>query len=286
MAPHDPTADEEPDFKDEVWEGTRAVIMGGGKMAKESVELLRLSWIAKHNKDKMLWAEHIWQEQEARQAAREEPGVLVVPVVEHPEKPNAPDWRTLSHTPSFLDIKPARHVLKRLEKKDFVELWHFTSEGCSDAATMDLATPNDTFGLVDTENCLVLQMIGATTTSPKVIRDKYLSWVQLTKAKTRMIGCMKSCRWNKSKISQLVLFYLSLDVHPICARPYGLEAVMHYQEQVHCDWTSNIKNGTPYQITQVNNKLIKEFREQIGSEIQVRNNVSLNYFLLNCQISY
>ena len=190
MAPRDPTADEEPDFEDEVWEGTGAAIMGGGKMAKESVELLRLSWIAKHDKDTMLWAEHIRQKQEARQPAREEPGVVVVPVVEHLEKPNALDWRTLSHTPSFLDIKPARHVLKRLEKKDFVELWHFTSEGCSDAATMDLATPNDTFGLVDTGNCLVLQTIGATTTSPKVIRDEYLSWVQLTEAKTRMIGCM------------------------------------------------------------------------------------------------
>ena len=165
-------------------------------------------------------------------------------------------------------------------------MWHFTSEGCRDAATMDLTTPDDTFSLVDTGNCLVPQMIGATTTFPKVIRDKYLSWVQLTKAKTRMIGCLKSCRWNKSKISQLVLFYLSLDVHPICARPYGLEAVMHYQEQVCRDWSSNVKNCTLYQISKVNDELIKKFREQIGSEIQVRNSVSLNFFLLNCQISY
>ena len=29
MAPRDPTADEEPDFQDEVWEGTRAAIMTG-----------------------------------------------------------------------------------------------------------------------------------------------------------------------------------------------------------------------------------------------------------------
>ena len=105
-------------------------------------------------------------------------------------------------------------------------------EGCREATAIDLATLNDTFGLVDTGNGLVLQTIAATTTSPKVIRDEYLSWVQLTEAKMRMIGYMKSCGWSESEISQLILFYLSLDVHPIQARPYSLEVVMRYQERV------------------------------------------------------
>ena len=150
----------------------------------------------------------------------------------------------------------------------------FTNEGCREAATIDLATPNDTFGLVDTGNCLVLQTIGATTTSPKVIRDENLSWVQLTDAKTRMIGCLKSCGWNKNEISQLVLFFLSLDVHPIRSRPYGLEAVMRYQERVRRDWTSNLKTGATYLINQVNNELMKEHRDEISSEIQASYNVS------------
>ena len=199
----------------------------------------------------------------------------VVPEVEPSNDPEPPDRFNLP-TPNFLDIKPARHVLKRLEKKEFVELWHFTAEGCREAAAIDLVTPNDTFGLVDTGNGLVLQTIAATTTSPKVIRDEYLSWVQLTEAKTRMIGCMKSCGWSKSKISQLILFYLSLDIHPIQVRPYGLEVVMRYQERVRRDWTASLRSGTTYSIAQVNNKLIKECREEISGEIQARHNVSLD----------
>ena len=161
------------------------------------------------------WAEYLQEEQGADQAPRgAEPEVEVVPEVEPLKDPESPDQFTLP-TPNFLDIRPARHILKRLEKKEFMELWHFTTEGCREAAAIDLATPNDTFSLVDTGNGLVLQTIGATTTSTKVIRDEHLSWVQLTEAKMRMIGCLKLCGWNEGEISQLVLFYLSLDVHPI-----------------------------------------------------------------------
>ena len=95
-----------------------------------------------------------------------------------------------------------------------------------------MATPDDTFGLVNTGSRLVLQTIGATTTSSKVIKDENLMWLQLTEAKTRMVGCLKSCGWNENEISQLVLFYLSLDTHPIRSRPYSVEAVMRYQERV------------------------------------------------------
>ena len=74
-----------------------------------------------------------------------------------------------------------------------------------------MATPDDTFGLVNTGGRLVLQTIGATTTSSKVTKDENLTWLQLTEAKMRMVGCLKSCGWNENEISQLVLFYLSLD---------------------------------------------------------------------------
>ena len=201
MPTHNPTGDEEPDFRDEGWEGVRAAIIEGGKRDKAATEMSRQSWQIKHNRDVARWEEHLQQEQEVDQAPRgAELQVEVIPEVEPLKDPESPDQFNLP-TPNFLDIKPARHVLKCLEKKEFFELWHFTTEGCREATAINLATLNDTFGLVDTGNGLVLQTIGATTTSFKVIRDKYLLWVQLTEAKTRMIGCMKSCGWSKSEIS-------------------------------------------------------------------------------------
>ena len=43
------------------------------------------------------------------------------------EPPQEPGSRALQPTPRFVDIKPARHALKRLEK-EFVEIWYFTAE--------------------------------------------------------------------------------------------------------------------------------------------------------------
>jgi len=40
--------------------------------------------------------------------------------LEPPTTNETPNWINLP-TPGFLDIKPARHVLKKLEKKEFVE---------------------------------------------------------------------------------------------------------------------------------------------------------------------
>ena len=122
-----PTANEEPDFKHEIWEGTRAVIVERGKTVEGAVEILRSAWNAKHDKDMALWTEHLEREQEVKQVNREELEAAVVPAAEPPVELDPPNQFSLP-TPGFLDIKPARHILKQLEKKEFMELWHFTTE--------------------------------------------------------------------------------------------------------------------------------------------------------------
>ena len=51
---------------------------------------------------------------------------------------------------------------------------------------------------------------------------------------------------------------------------------MRYQERVRRDWTASLRLGIKYSIAQVNNELIKECRDEISGEIQVRHNVSGN----------
>jgi len=155
-----------------------------------------------------------------------------------------------------------------------VELWYFTAEGCHNTAVADLTALDDTFGLINTDKGLVLQTIGASSTSSKVIKDEDLSWDQLMEAKMRMVGCLKACGWNKYEVSQLVLFYLSLDVHLIRTQPYRLNAIMCYQDKVWRNWVSSLRAGKPYSIAEVNNELMKEYRDDIRNEVQARNNVS------------
>ena len=133
MAPQNPTADKEPDFEDKSWEGPRTAIMEGGRTAEGAIGMLRQSWRTKHDRDVASWTKHTRLGQEAALAAREEQEAAAIPAIELPklpEKSGQQDWTNSPLTPSFLNIKPARHILKWLEKKEFVELWHFTTEGC------------------------------------------------------------------------------------------------------------------------------------------------------------
>ena len=146
MAPRNPTANVEPDFEGGEWSATREAFVGQGNSQEEAVEMLRKAWRDQHQRSLERWEEHLQQEQQNRgreensQAEREAaPTVVPQPEVERP------DWLSRP-TPNFLDIQPARHILKRLEKKEYVELWHFTVQGCQEAANTSLSTPDDTFG--------------------------------------------------------------------------------------------------------------------------------------------
>ena len=274
MQLRDPTRDVEPNFEDAVWAVAREAIMAGGKSPEEALDILKEGWRTQHERDLEAWEERLRQQQQgAEQGGEEEPAQQDPPDIEQQTESETPEWVN-KPTPSFLDIRPARHILKRLEKKEFVELWYFTAEGCQDTAAADLTTPDDTFGLVNSDKGLLFQSIGASTTPSKVIKDEHLSWNQLTEAKTRMVGCLGACGWSEHEVSQLARFYLSLDVHPIRSHPYGLESIMRYQDRVRRDWVAHLRSGDPYSIAKVNDDLMKEFRDEIRNEIQAKNNVS------------
>ena len=246
-------------------------MVAGGMSAEEATNMLKEGWRAQHERELEAWNQQQAQQGAAEAADRE--GRQADPLAEEePTDPVVPEWIN-KPTPSFLDIMPARHVLKRLEKKEFVELWHFTAEGCRGAAAVDVSTPDETFGLINTDKGLVLQTIGASSTSSKAVKDEDLSWDQLTEGKTRMVGCLRACGWSEHEVSQLACFYLSLDVHPIRSHSYGCEAIMRYQARVRRDWVENLRSGNPYSIATVNNDLMKEYREEIRNEVQARNNV-------------
>lgn len=58
---------------------------------------------------------------------------------------------------------PTRHILKKLEKKKFVELWHFTIQGCHNTALIELQAPDNTFSTIYTNKDLMLQPFGASS---------------------------------------------------------------------------------------------------------------------------
>ena len=210
MALRDPTTEVEPDFDGEEWGVAREAFIRQGDSQEEAVRTLQKAWRDQHQRNLERWEEHLQQEQQDR--TREEGGQAgqeAAPAAGPQPEVKRPDW--LNHpTPSFLDIRPARHILKRLEKKEFVELWHFTVQGCQDAAHLDLSTSDDTFSLVNTGGGLMLQSVGASATSSKAVKDELLNFEQWVDGKERMISCMETHNWEKYEVQELALFFFRL----------------------------------------------------------------------------
>jgi hypothetical protein len=240
-------------------------MVAGGKEPEEAVEIMRQSWRAQHRRDLDAWNEHVGRRR-TTPGGREDGTAATTPGEKQPKWLDRP-------TPGFLDLQPARHILKKLEKKEYVELWHFTAQGCKDAALIDITTPDDTFGLVSTEKGLMLQSVEASSASPKAIRDESLSWDQLSEGKRRLLEAMSSCGWSEHEVRELARFYLSLDLHPIRSQDYGLQAVLRYQDRVRQEWVKSIRLGVPFAIGAINDDLMRDYQGQIALEIQARNNV-------------
>ena len=187
MALQDPTNEPVPDFEHEDWAATIEALTSQGKSMEEAVGVLKKAWELQHKRRMDEWNDRLRLQDQDRPLDER----ASIP----PELPSTPpeeesNWDAVP-TPNFLDIRPAHHILKRLEKKEFVDLWHFTAQGCREAATLELTAPENAFSFINTEKGPMLQPAGAASiSSSKVTRDEALSYDQWSEGKNRLLNCM------------------------------------------------------------------------------------------------
>ena len=161
------------------------------------------------------------------------------------------------------------HILKRLETKEFIDLWHFTAQGCCEATTLELTAPENAFSFISTEKGPMLQPAGAASiSSSKVTRDEALSYDQWSEGKNQLLNCMAEHGWSAQEVNQLAKFFLNLDFHLIRSESFGLQTVLRYQERVRCNWTLAVKGNKPYGIGTINANLLEEYHRQVLAEAQ------------------
>ena len=274
MPPRDPTLDEQPDFEGEEWNAPKEAMVAGGSTAEEAVTALQKAWQDSHRRNVETWEEHL-QQIRAEQEHDEQDRVIPEVILSNPPRSEGggPGWRNQS-TPSFLDVQPARHILKRLKKREYVELWHFTAQGCRDAAHLDLAAANGSFNLVSTDRGLMLQEASEASISSKIIQDEDLSFNQWSEGKNRFLLCIWDSGWDKEEVDEMARFFLNLDSDPLRSESLGLQAVLRYQDKVRRDWTAAYGTERAYAIGQINRDLLYEFHRQVLFEAQVRSLVS------------
>ncbi|KAF9786296.1 hypothetical protein BJ322DRAFT_1058741 [Thelephora terrestris] len=272
MPPRDPALDIQPNFESEEWSIPRVALIAQGNSEEQAIAALRKSWEDFHQRNLEAWDEYLQQQQGNQDNEGEDPPNPIIPPVTAPSTmEERPSWADRP-TPSFLDIQPAHQVMKRLEKREYVELWHFTAQGCRDAAQRDLEEPDQSIRVIPSNKGMIVKAGSTGSISSKAIRDEDLTYDQWSEGKTRLLKCMEGNGWTAEETRELAKFFLNLDFDPMRSEINGLQAVMRYQEKVRRDWVKSLKNGTGYAIGTINRNLLNDYHRQVQSEIQARNN--------------
>ncbi|KAG9308075.1 hypothetical protein JVU11DRAFT_12586 [Chiua virens] len=77
--------------------------------------------------------------------------------------------------PSFVPTRPSQYTLSKLQAFEYVELWYFTKEGCFEALKQARSQPEDTYGLLLTENILTLCPVASVKASKNAKSNHELS---------------------------------------------------------------------------------------------------------------
>ncbi|KAF9780757.1 hypothetical protein BJ322DRAFT_992033, partial [Thelephora terrestris] len=254
----DPTLEEEPDFEGGNWSVPREALIAQGMTGEEAVAALQKSWRDNHQWNIELWNEQLLQNQEDQgqeDQDQDHPNPGNAPGTRSSSVDEVPDW-TSRPTPSFLDVQPARHALKRLEKKEYVELWHFTARGCQESAAIDSASPEGAINFVTTNHGVVVESVEASAMASKVVKDENLTYEQWSEGRNRLLNCMEENGWSALETKELAKFFFNLDYHSLRSQPGGLRAVLRYQEKVRRDWTKALARGNAYAIGTINKELL------------------------------
>ncbi|KAF8801571.1 hypothetical protein BYT27DRAFT_7114696, partial [Phlegmacium glaucopus] len=120
-------------------------------------------------------------------------------------------------------------TINKLKNFDYVELSYFTPEGCR-AAMEDRdgakTTADKAFGIAEVNGIMALKPMASLKASKNIIKDRDLSWRQMTMGKNLMLHHMSKLGWPEKHINALAHFYFKLEDHPMRLRLNGNEILI------------------------------------------------------------
>ena len=96
---------------------------------------------------------------------------------------------------NFISPTPSTYALCWLETFEYVELWYFTQEGCTEAAQNQCTQMEDTFGLTKLNNIITLRPEAAIKVSKNAIPDIDPTWCQMKITKFLLIQHASKAKW-------------------------------------------------------------------------------------------
>jgi hypothetical protein len=290
---HNPHLEIIPDHAGPHYVVLRDALTHNGMTPEEAIQALDDSWTQNHTARVQAWDQQVAEDEAAAAAvdpAQQDPQVppdLPLPGEERAEgekkKLKMKDFDEATTVGNYIAPRPAQYALRRVEDFEYVELWYFTPEGCSDATQLQLAQHDDTFGLTKVDDVVALKSISSLKASRNVIPDTELSFRQVSMAKNTFIPLMTKYAWTEKAINAFAQLFTQLELHPLRQREFGERALITYQARVRREWHDQLRLGSAFNIGILNEDLLQSIYRELLDKAQLRSlsEVSLQF---HCQL--
>ena len=132
------------------------------------------------------------------------------------KKPKISDFNKRRPPPSTIDPRLSQYAIQKITTPNFIELWYFSLEGCTDTVCNQKSQADDAFGLTNSHNVLTLHPLTTVKASRLACYDHDLSFSEMLQAKNLFLRQIKQHAWPSKHINALTEFFWNLENHPIC----------------------------------------------------------------------
>ncbi|KAF8833952.1 hypothetical protein BDN67DRAFT_985678 [Paxillus ammoniavirescens] len=227
---HDPNLDVCPDYALEIFAATRARIVNAHTTEEQAILALREIWQVANDTDKELWQQQQVDDLEEREQAvlrEEEQRALEAELLKDEEevarkeekKKNKHKYLPILQgigVPTESPVIPATHVVRKLDKGEYVELWHFMNDGLDD--TLDTSTSVDPDAMVMSrlpDRLTAWVSAAAACSSTKLVEDQNLIFEDFCQAAPRFVEAIQQANWPNDRVKMMAYFFRNLQVHTL-----------------------------------------------------------------------
>ncbi|KAG8214776.1 hypothetical protein J3R82DRAFT_9911 [Butyriboletus roseoflavus] len=176
------------------------------------------------------------------------------------------------HPPSIIAPQPSQYAIQKISAFDFVELWYFSPEGCSEAACNHKSQADDMFGLSNTNEILTLHPVASVRVSRNARANYDLLFSEFLQAKNAFLYHIKQATWPDKHVNALAEFFWNLKNHSMHVNENGDLIALHYAFCIHRQWHDELKSnsGNTFNILIINDNLMNSIAFEMNSNIQAK----------------
>lgn len=183
------------------------------------------------------------------------------------KKPKINDFNENEPPPSVIVPRPSRYALQKISNFEFVELWYFSREGCTEASKNLGSQADDSFGLASTDD---IPPVASVKASHNAKADHDLSFGDFLQAKNIFLHHIKEAAWPDKHVNSLAEFSGTLRVTQSVSQNGDL-ITLHYASRVRRQWHDDLEHNssTAFNISLISESLMHSIAFEINISIQV-----------------